>query len=530
MLSISLNIILDKISSHQHSVHIKMPCAKAFSRTALLPRNSKDMTSDWLYVCRLSDYIRVAPHTPDIYYLCLRDRMEDSEETEDLLSNTIIINENIELEYLFTEIQDIFFRINEWIQEMQEKVIHSDSLQSILDLSEPIIGNTINISDSALTLLAHTWNIEPDDTITLALIENGFHPESSLQKFREGKRFAVWDNSSGIIVNEHPNYCSYPTVGKVFKFHNTYFAHIVMVCDHRPLTPGLLDLFRILLDILQSFVKREWDSKSSVDHVYDSLLTDLLSGNLGSKTNLEERARHAGIPLTGPYQVLRIACSQEMQAPVGRMAQELGDMMPDSWTLIYQQQLVVLDRVKKNRSAEDTEAFDRRMRSFLERYDAFCAASPEFANLKSMADAYEKASLALKYSGRFYGDDLLDRYEYSAENNRIYQYDDNLIFYLLGENERSQSIWKDSTYAQALRTLWEYDNQHNTDNLQLLYTYLRCERKATDASQLLHMHRNNVVYRINRIEELLGMSLDDDNVRLCLSLSYVMLRLTGLEE
>jgi DNA-binding PucR family transcriptional regulator len=170
------------------------------------------------------------------------------------------------------------------------------------------------------------------------------------------------------------------------------------------------------------------------------------------------------------------------------------------------------------------------MHSFLERYDAVCATSMEFMNLRTLPEAYEKACLALKYSGRFYGDELLERYEQDAREKRLFRYDDNLAFYLLGENERSHSIWKDSTYAQALRTLWEYDKQHNTDNLQLLYTYLRCERKATDASQRLHMHRNNVVYRISRIQELLGLDLDDEQVRLCLTLSYLMLRLNGLEE
>lgn len=531
MLSISLNIILDSISGHQQDIHVKLPCDKTFNRTALLPRSSENMTADWLYVCRLSDFIRVAPHTTGIYYLCLRDRMEDSYETEALLANTIIINENIELEQLFTEVQDIFFRTNEWIREMQELVIRSQSLQEILTLSEPIIGNTINISDSALTLLAHTWNIVPDDEVTQALIENGFHPESSLQLFRDGKRFEVWNNSgSGIIINEHPNYRSNATVGKVFKFHNTYFAHVVMVCDHRPLTPGLLDLYQILLNILEFYVKREWDNKLSVDHVYDSLLTDLLTGSMVGKSNLEERARHAGIPLTGPYRLLKIACRGDTQAPIGRMAQELGEMIPDGWVLIYQQQLVVLERGRKDRTKDDQETRDRRMRSFLERYDAFCAASMEFSNLRSMPEAYEKACLALKYSGRFYGDDLIDRYEYDTKNKRVFEYDDNLPYYLLGENEHSKSIWKDSSYAQALRTLREYDQQHNTDNLQLLFTYLRCERRATETSQLLHMHRNNVVYRVGRIEELLGISLDDPNVRLCITLSYLMLRLIGLEE
>ena len=46
----------------------------------------------------------------------------------------------------------------------------------------------------------------------------------------------------------------------------------------------------------------------------------------------------------------------------------------------------------------------------------------------------------------------------------------------------------------------------------------------------MHMHRNNVVYRIGRIEEMLGLSLEDPEVRLCLTVSYLLLYLNGQEE
>lgn len=89
------------------------------------------------------------------------------------------------LDQLFTSIQDVFFGVNEWVREMQETVIRSKSLQDLLTLSEKVIGNTINISDSALTLLAHTFGITADDPVTQALIDNGFHPEATLRMFKD---------------------------------------------------------------------------------------------------------------------------------------------------------------------------------------------------------------------------------------------------------------------------------------------------------------------------------------------------------
>ena len=527
---ISLNILLDKLACHQHDVHIEMPCDKTFNRTALLPRDDQDMHTEWLYICKLSEYIRVAPKAREIYYICLRDRMRDDLETEELLTNTIIINENMELDQLFTEVQDVFFGVNEWVREMQETVIRSKSLQDLLTLSEPVIGNTINISDSALTLLAHTFGISADDPITRALIDNGFHPEANLRLFKDSRRFEVWDTAGGIIINEKPNFSQYPMVSKVFKFHNTYFAHVVMVCDHKPLTAGLVDLFRILLDILQFYVEREWENKAACDHVYDSFLSDLLDGKLTSRSAMEERARRVGIALSGPYRVLKVALQKQLQAPMGRMGQELDELLTAGRVLIYQQHLVALDRPRPDMTEEEEGTLNRRMRSFLERYDAICGVSMEFTDLKDMPSAYEKAGLALKYSDRLRGTELLGGVQQMDSGDRIFLYDKNLLFYLLGENEHSASIWRDSQCARAMYTLREYDRQHGSNNLELLYVYLRCERKATETSQLMHMHRNNVVYRVSRIEELLGLSMEDPDIRLGLQISYLMITLYGMEE
>jgi DNA-binding PucR family transcriptional regulator len=44
---------------------------------------------------------------------------------------------------------------------------------------------------------------------------------------------------------------------------------------------------------------------------------------------------------------------------------------------------------------------------------------------------------------------------------------------------------------------------------------------------MLHMHRNTVLYHISRIEDVLGVSLEDPEVRLKLSLCFKVLELEG---
>lgn len=69
------------------------------------------------------------------------------------------------------------------------------------------------------------------------------------------------------------------------------------------------------------------------------------------------------------------------------------------------------------------------------------------------------------------------------------------------------------------------DAKKNTNYTGLLYTYLVNERKSTDTAKQLHMHRNNVIYHIDRLAEKMGIDLDDPEERLRLMLTYKAMEL-----
>ena len=165
---------MDELRQFPHETQIPFPSQARFSHPSLLPRDFARMRPELLYVCRLSEGLRAAAERPELYFICLRDRIKDTAEGEQLLRRMVIINENMDFETLFTSIQDAFFRINDWQQKMQEALIRNKPLQEIIDLSEEIIGNTINISDSAFTLLACTWGIPTDEEVTLSLRAQGY--------------------------------------------------------------------------------------------------------------------------------------------------------------------------------------------------------------------------------------------------------------------------------------------------------------------------------------------------------------------
>jgi sugar diacid utilization regulator len=75
--------------------------------------------------------------------------------------------------------------------------------------------------------------------------------------------------------------------------------------------------------------------------------------------------------------------------------------------------------------------------------------------------------------------------------------------------------------------LVKYDKDHNTDYAYSLYCYLTYNCSMSDAAQIANIHKNTMVYRVRRIEEMFNISLTDPFHTFRLHLSFVILIYLG---
>jgi purine catabolism regulator len=62
---------------------------------------------------------------------------------------------------------------------------------------------------------------------------------------------------------------------------------------------------------------------------------------------------------------------------------------------------------------------------------------------------------------------------------------------------------------RILGPLIEYDREHNADLVHSLEQFLRANRSWQRAAEPLFVHKQTLVYRMKRVEELTGRRLDD---------------------
>lgn len=68
-----------------------------------------------------------------------------------------------------------------------------------------------------------------------------------------------------------------------------------------------------------------------------------------------------------------------------------------------------------------------------------------------------------------------------------------------------------------------YDNKTGGNLTDVLYTYLCCERNAAEAAKALYIHRNTMLYKVRKIESVIGQSLDSPALRERMMFSYRVL-------
>lgn len=84
-------------------------------------------------------------------------------------------------------------------------------------------------------------------------------------------------------------------------------------------------------------------------------------------------------------------------------------------------------------------------------------------------------------------------------------------------------------FCQAtLGTLLDYDQRQNADLIKTLEAFFNCHGNLSQTAEQLIVHRNTLLYRMNRINEIASIDLDRPETRLALHLALTIRRLLSL--
>ncbi|MFE7744337.1 PucR family transcriptional regulator [Nocardia sp. NPDC057455] len=278
----------------------------------------------------------------------------------------------------------------------------------------------------------------------------------------------------------------------------------------RPFEPDAAEVLRGAAAIAGRLISRSLDAPTT-----EALLIRRLFGASGPVIDAAAVVTALNLPSTGPAAVIGFALSAGEQEPAavgGVLRLRAGSFRGDSVTATIGDRVYVL--LPGYRSARAVTAWTRQLIEQLEAQRAVslrAAIACPIPDLGRVADARAEV------------DRVLDRTFTASPGSRVATLAEARTAVLLGEvldlvGSRAE------LHDPRLRALSDYDRKHSASLRDSVETYLREHGDVRAAAAALRVHPNTLRYRLRRVEDILGMNLDDPADRLLLEIQLALHR------
>ena len=130
--------------------------------------------------------------------------------------------------------------------------------------------------------------------------------------------------------------------------------------------------------------------------------------------------------------------------------------------------------------------------------------------MKDIYKSYHQAVTAYKLSGKTI-----------AEN--VVSYRDLGIYKLLADR-KEEEIYPEFV-KETLGSLIKYDQENGTEYLDILKSYFENECSIINTARSLYCHKNTMTYKINKIKEILGYEILDNENRMKIMIAIHIMKL-----
>lgn len=253
-----------------------------------------------------------------------------------------------------------------------------------------------------------------------------------------------------------------------------------------------------------------------------NVLDEMLDGALRSEVALVQQAQRLGYDLDQAFCAIIARLDPAQGSPArsreGRWAaleagvRQLGKEL-DEPSMMWRVRNSAAEIVWPARDAGPAEDIARRLREALETELRKAQLSDVVSigigrpdhGIPGIRRSHQEARQALTLGRRLHG------------SGHVTDYDDLGIYRLILAAEGLPELR--AFQDESLQELVEYDRIHSSNLVETLEAFFAANCSPKEAASLLNVHRNTVLYRLDRIGSITGQDLDDPEVRLRLHLA-----------
>ncbi|ODA42569.1 helix-turn-helix domain-containing protein [Desulfosporosinus sp. BG] len=397
--------------------------------------------------------------------------------------------------------------------QLLEALAGESGLQHIVELGYAMFGNPVLLIDTSLKTIAFSNTEVKDDPVWNEYVTSGYASLSSVNYYTSNKLTLLVNQSEVPFFWTDP-YSKYPRIMSKVVIGGKQIALLSIIAHEKPFQNTDLELAILLSKAIAIELQKNKFIHYSRGVMHENFIEELLTGKTKDGKIIQERIKVLNIRFSKNLYTLALDISRfdNSKTSLAYLRNELENQIPKSKAVIYEDKIVLII------SYDDHDQFYKseinKLKMFLKTYHIYAGMSRCFHNLEEVQEHYFQSLDALRLGMLLNEEDYFHPYEEYA----IYHFAESSGVENLRKNCHP-SLWK----------LIEYDGENNTDYTRSLYTFIIHSKNITESAKASNIHRNTMFYRLEKIESIMNIDINNSNTFLHLHLSFKILELLKID-
>ena len=355
-------------------------------------------------------------------------------------------------------------------------------------VSTSIFDNPVMITNSFFKVVTMHTSKQFNDEVWEYGMKHHCCSKESIMSFHNDKASSVLFNSNEAFIYDTNLGKQIPRILCRIANNSAVFGYLIIFeVNHKLGKEDLLkaNLVSKALSVLLSNIDNDALANSRREYFYRKLV-DVETSNL---LDLENEIEQFNWDFKKYFKVLSIVSSN--QSHFVYLCNEINMLSDNLTAFVYNTQMVVIINYLEN---NNLNFYLQEIYKIIGEYNCVVGISRSFLSLRKLRIYLRQAVNARQYG-------VLLKEEHNYFHYSRYQYYDMLMHY-------DKQEWSSLLSREYLR-LKDYDSINNTDLTSTCIAYYLEGLKVSKASEVLHIHRNTLMYRLETIKEIINCDVND---------------------
>lgn len=420
---------------------------------------------------------------------------------------------------LYGVVSDIFLAENRFTAQINHMARISSSnlgMQRVIEEASRILEAPIVVIDTSYRVLATSYGQRADNEGDLEEQRRlGALTANNLRRLKRDQVFEAMRRNPDRLSYSKAKDAHHWWLNMLIYVHGMEVAEVGVMEDKRKFSDHDFEFIKYLRYVISLEIQRGNSFGKNYSLSHNLLVADLLDTSaMVAEVAIRHRSSLLGWPKSPYYSVLAIFPNTTGEILPGKffqkgeiLASQVARHLPRCYWRVGQRDLAFLIPHDQWYWEDPEDAAS--LLDMLRANQMIAILSNPVDSLMEVREGYEQTIALYHLRESLPGD------------GPLFRYSDHTILHITSILYKSHAL--KSFFHPYVRMVQDYDEEHHTDFLKTLYQYLTFIDNPTVIAKNLHIHKNTLYYRINKLKELFPIDLNNGHIRLGLQLTMEML-------